>query len=145
MFKRILLPTDGSDPAQRAALAGISFAKDLGAEVVALTVIPKFHVFTYKTEMLEETKEEFAVDSEQRASLNLTFVAAAAGEAGVPCAVEKAVSDEPYQMIISTARDRHCDLIVMGSHGRRGIQGLLLGSETQKVLVHSSVPVLVYR
>ncbi len=63
----------------------------------------------------------------------------------MPCSTEKAVSDDPYQMIISTARDRHCDLIVMGSHGRRGVKGLLLGSETQKVLVHGSVPVLVYR
>lgn len=145
MFKRILLPTDGSEPAQRAVLAGIGFAKDLGAEVVGLTVIPNFHTFTLKADMLEETKEEFAVDSAQRAGENLAFIEGAAREAGVPCASEKAVSDQPYQMIISTARDRHCDLIVMGSHGQRGIKGLLLGSETHKVLVHSSVPVLVYR
>jgi nucleotide-binding universal stress UspA family protein len=145
MFKRILLPTDGSEPAQRAVLAGISFAKDLGAEVLGLTVIPRFHTFTYKTDMLEDTKEEFAIESEQRASQNLGFIEGAAREAGVPCSTEKAVSDEPHDVIISTAQARHCDLIVMGSHGRRGIKGLLLGSETQKVLVHSSVPVLVYR
>ena len=65
MFKRILVPTDGSEPSQRAVLAGIGFAKELGAEVVGLTVIPKFHTFTYKTDMLEETKEEFAVDSQR--------------------------------------------------------------------------------
>lgn len=145
MFKRILLPTDGSEPAQRAVLAGIAFAKDLGAEVIGLTVIPKFHTFTYKAEMIEETKEEYAVDSEQHALQNLGFIEGAAREAGVPCACEKTVSDHPDQIIVSTARDRHCDLIVMGSHGRRGIKGLLLGSETQKVLVHSNVPVLVYR
>jgi nucleotide-binding universal stress UspA family protein len=145
MFKRILLPTDGSDQSQRAVIAGISFAKDLGAEVVGLTVIPQFHTFTYKTDMLEATKEEFAVENQQKANEILDFVLGAAREAGVPCSTEKAVSDDPYQMIISTARDRHCDLIVMGSHGRRGVKGLLLGSETQKVLVHGSVPVLVYR
>lgn len=145
MFKRILLPTDGSEPSQRAIQAGINFAKDLGAEVVGLTVIPKFHTFTYKTDMLEETKEEYTVDSEQRAAAHLAFIADAAREAGVGCRTETAVSDDPWQMIISTARDRQCDLIVMGSHGRRGIKGVLLGSETQKVLVHSGLPVLVYR
>jgi nucleotide-binding universal stress UspA family protein len=145
MFKRILLPTDGSEPSQRAIQAGINFAKDLGAEVVGLTVIPKFHTFTYKTEMLEETKEEYTVDSQQRAAKHLEFITEAAREAGVGCRTEVAVSDDPWQMIISTARDRQCDLIVMGSHGRRGVQGVLLGSETQKVLVHSGLPVLVYR
>ena len=145
MFKRILLPTDGSEQSQRAILAGISFAKELGAEVVGLTVIPKFHTFTYKAEMLEESKEEYAADSQQRAARYLEFIQDAAREAGVDCRLEQAVSDDPYEMIASTARDRQCDLIVMGSHGRRGIKGVLLGSETQKVLVHSSVPVLVYR
>jgi nucleotide-binding universal stress UspA family protein len=145
MFKRILLPTDGSEQSQRAILAGVSFAKELGAEVIGLTVIPKFHTFTYKTEMLEESKEEFALDSQQRAAQYLEFIADAARQAGVPCKLEQAVSDDPYEVIIETARDRQCDLIAMGSHGRRGVKGLLLGSETQKVLVHSSVPVLVYR
>ncbi len=145
MFKRILLPTDGSEQSQRAILAGISFAKDLGAGVIGLAVVPKFHTFTYKTEMLEETKEEFAIDSQQRAAKHLEFVLEAAREAGVDCTTVQATSDDPYQEIISTARDRQCDLIVMGSHGRRGIKGVVLGSETQKVLVHSSLPVLVYR
>jgi nucleotide-binding universal stress UspA family protein len=145
MFKRILLPTDGSETSQRAIQAGISFAKDLGAEVVGLTVIPKYHTFTYKTEMLEDTKEEYTVDSQQLAARHLAFIADAAQEAGVGCRTEVAVSDDPWQMIISTARDRQCDLIAMGSHGRRGVKGVLLGSETQKVLVHSGLPVLVYR
>jgi nucleotide-binding universal stress UspA family protein len=63
----------------------------------------------------------------------------------VPCTGVRVVSDEPYEAIIATARERHCDLIVMASHGRKGIKGLLLGSETQKVLVHSAIPVLVHR
>lgn len=145
MFKRILLPTDGSEQSQRAILAGIGFARELGAEVVGLTVIPKFHTFTYKTEMLEETQEEFAVDSQERAKQYLSFILDAARGAGVPCTGEQVVSDDPWEMILSTARDRHCDLIVMGSHGRRGVKGVILGSETQKVLTHSSLPVLVYR
>jgi nucleotide-binding universal stress UspA family protein len=145
MFKRILLPTDGSEQSQRAILAGIAFAKDLGGEVVGLTVIPKFHTFTYKTDMLEETKQEYVVDSQKRAAQHLEFIADAARDAGVSCRTEQAVSDDPYEMIISTARDRQCDLIVMGSHGRKGVKGVLLGSETQKVLVHSGIPVLVYR
>jgi nucleotide-binding universal stress UspA family protein len=145
MFKRILVPTDGSEPSQRAVLAGIGFAKELGAEVVGLTVIPKFHTFTYKTDMLEDTKEEFAIDSHEHAKKVLSFVLDAAREAGVACTGEQVESDDPWQSIIATAQARQCDLIVMGSHGRRGVKGVLLGSETQKVLVHSSIPVLVYR
>lgn len=145
MFKRILVPTDGSEPSQRAVLAGIGFAKELGAEVVGLTVIPKFHTFTYKTDMLEDTKEEFIAESHDHATKVLSFVLDAAREAGVACTGEQVVSDDPWQTIIDTAKSRQCDLIVMGSHGRRGVKGVLLGSETQKVLVHSSIPVLVYR
>jgi nucleotide-binding universal stress UspA family protein len=144
MFKRILLPTDGSEQSQRAIMAGVAFAKELGAEVLGLTVIPRFHTFTYKAELLEETEVEYALDSQKRASEYLSFIVETAHAAGVSCSVEHAVSDDPYQIIVSTARDRQCDLIAMGSHGRRGIQALL-GSQTQKVLVHSSVPVLVYR
>ena len=145
MYQRILLPTDGSEQSQKAIHAGIAFAKALGAEVVGLTAIPRFHTLTYKTEMLEETAQEFAVESAQRAAQYLGFIVDAAREAGVACRTEQAVSDHPYELIISTARERQCDLIVMGSHGRKGVKGLLLGSETQKVLVHSSLPVLVYR
>jgi nucleotide-binding universal stress UspA family protein len=145
MFKRILLPTDGSETSRRAIVTAVNLAKELGAEVVGLAVVPEFHVFTYKAEMLEETKEEYAIDSHKRASEYLGFIAETARDAGVGCRVEYAVSDHPYEMIISTARDRQCDLIAMGSHGRSGIKGVLLGSVTQKVLVHTHVPVLVYR
>jgi len=145
MFKRILVPTDGSEQAERAALAGIALAREMDAEVIGLTVIPKFHTFTYKTDMLEDTQAQFAAQSEQSATRNLGVVVAAARTQGVPCTTETAVSDEPFQTIVATARDRDCDLIVMGSHGRGGAASVLLGSETQKVLVHTSVPVLVYR
>jgi nucleotide-binding universal stress UspA family protein len=145
MFKHILLPTDGSPASERAALAGVSFAKEVGAEIVALHVIPPFHTFTLDTEMLEDTEEEYARVSVERAEKYLGFVADAARAAGVPCSTEKVVADEPYEAILDTARHHHSDLIIMASHGRRGIKALLLGSETQKVLVHSGIPVLVFR
>jgi nucleotide-binding universal stress UspA family protein len=145
MFKRILLPTDGSQQSERAILAGVAFAKELGAEVVGLTVVPKFHTFTYKAEMVEDTSDEFAVDSAKRAVTYLEFIRGAAREAGVECTAEQVVSDDPWKVIVDTAVNRQCDLIAMGSHGRRGIAGVLLGSQTQKVLVHSKVPVLIFR
>jgi nucleotide-binding universal stress UspA family protein len=145
MFTQILLPTDGSDLSERAVLAGISFAKEVGAQVVGLTVLPEFHTVTYKAEMLEDTKEEFLASCERQAQQYLKVVSDAAGSAGVPCTVAKAVSDDPYEAILQAAKERKCDLIIMASHGRKGVKGVLLGSETQKVLVHSDIPVLVYR
>jgi nucleotide-binding universal stress UspA family protein len=145
MFQQILLPTDGSDLSERAVLAGISFAKEIGAQVVGLTVRPEFHAFTYKAEMLEDTEPEFEAATAKQAEKYLKFITDAAGSAGVPCTAIQTVSDDPYEAILQTAKERKCDLIIMASHGRRGLKGVLLGSETQKVLVHSDIPVLVYR
>jgi nucleotide-binding universal stress UspA family protein len=145
MFKKILLPTDGSDLSERAVLAGVSFAKEIGARVIGLTVTPEFHTFTYKTEMLEETEEEFNASTQRQAAKNLAVISDAAAAAGVPCDVIQITSDEPWAAILQTAKDNACDLIIMASHGRRGFKALILGSETQKVLVHTDIPVLVYR
>ena len=145
MFKHILLPTDGSDLSERAVLAGVSFAKEVGARVTGLTVTPEFHTFTYKTEMLEETEEEFNASTRLQATKNLAVVSDAAATAGVSCDVVQVTSDEPWATILQASKERACDLIIMASHGRRGLKGLILGSETQKVLVHSGIPVLVYR
>jgi nucleotide-binding universal stress UspA family protein len=145
MFKQILLPTDGSELSERAALAGISFAKEVGARIIGLTVTPEFHTFTYKTEMLEDTEEEFNVSTQRQAAKNLAVISDAAGLAGVACDVVQLISDEPWAAILQTAKTHACDLIIMASHGRRGVKALLLGSETQKVLVHTHIPVLVYR
>jgi nucleotide-binding universal stress UspA family protein len=145
MFKRILLPTDGSDLSERALHAGLDLASQTGAAVFGLTVTPRFHVLTYDSAMLEDTPAQFAEDSARQARQVLAGLSAAAQAAGVPCSTEHAVSDDPFEEIIASASRHGCDLIVMGSHGRRGIKGVLLGSETQKVLVHSSIPVLVYR
>jgi nucleotide-binding universal stress UspA family protein len=145
MYQRILLPTDGSDASERAIAAGVDFAKELGADVIGLTVTPQFHTFTYNSEMLEETPEVFAQNSDKHAQQLLAGIAKVARDAGVAFLGEHAVSDHPYEAIVATAAKHNCDLIVMASHGRRGLKGLLLGSETQKVLVHSSIPVLVHR
>lgn len=145
MFKHILLPTDGSELSERAALAGISFAKEVGAEVTGLTVRPEFHIFTYKTDMLEDTEHQFNASTERQAETYLAFIGNAARSAGVGCTLVQVASDNPYEAILQAAKERKCDLIIMASHGWRGVKGVLLGSETQKVLVHSDIPVLVYR
>ena len=145
MYKRILIPTDGSEASRRAIQAGVAFARDVGAEVVGLTATPPFHVLSTDVEQIEDTPERFAAACEARARRILADVDDAAREAGVACRTEHAVDDDPYAAIIAAARRLGCDLIVMASHGRRGIKGLLLGSETQKVLVHSTIPVLVHR
>jgi len=145
MYKRILLPTDGSDASRRAILSGIEFAKSIGADVVAMTATPEFHTFTADSEMLEQTPQQYAESSRARGQRLLEEVLAVARDAGVPCAGVQMVSDEPHEAIIHAAREHMCDLIVMASHGRKGVKALLLGSETQKVLVHSAIPVLVLR
>ncbi|MGZ5196244.1 MAG: universal stress protein, partial [Ramlibacter sp.] len=108
-------------------------------------VMPKFHVFTYRTEMLEDTADQYAVDSQTYAEKYLKAMERAAKEAGVPFDGVSVRSDHPYEAIIDVAKGHGCDLIMMASHGRKGVQAALLGSETQKVLVHCGIPVLVFR
>lgn len=145
MFKHLLVPTDGSEASETAILKGIEFAKSIGATVTGMHVIPTFHVFTYQTEMLEDTRELFERDSRAHAAQFLATIERAAQEAGVPCNTVSVTSDQPYEAIIETAKAQGCDLIAMASHGRKGVRGFLLGSETQKVLVHTKIPVLVFR
>ena len=138
MFKHILLPTDGSPPSEAAVLKGIELAHEHKASVTGLHVSPRFH------NMLEDTRKEYKRESEAQAARYLAFVSKAAAESGVACKTRREDSDDVSQTIVDVARERNCDLIVMGSHGRRGI-GALLGSETNRVLVHSRIPVLVWR
>jgi nucleotide-binding universal stress UspA family protein len=145
MFKRILLPTDGSELSARAVLAGVSFAQEAGAQVIGVTALPDFKTFTANADMIESTEDEYLAASEARARTYLAPIEAAARTAGVECSTVLVRSDDPHDAILRTARDRGCDLIIMASHGRHGLKGVLLGSETQKVLVHSAIPVLVYR
>lgn len=145
MFKHLLVPTDGSQLSESAALKSIQLARTLGARVTALHVSPRFHVLTYRAEMLEDTRNDYERDSKAHADRYLSFISKAAEEAGVACDTVRQISDDVYVSIIDLARERGCDAIAMASHGRRGIAGVLLGSETQRVLTHSTIPVVVWR
>ena len=145
MYKHLLLPTDGSEPSRSAAVRGIELASSVGARVTGLYAMPEFHVLTYRTEMLEDTKEQYAADCRTHAEQYLAVIRAAAQQAGVACETVSVTSDHPFEAIIETAERMGCDLIVMAAHGRRGLRGLLLASETNKVLTHTKLPVLVYR
>ena len=145
MFKHLLLPTDGSDASQRTVLEGVRLAKEFNAKITGISVVPEFHLLTFNTTMIEDTREVFTAESRSQANKYLTVLNKAADEAGVPCEIEVVLSDHPYDAIIHAAKNKGCDLIIMASHGRRGMQSILIGSETQKVLTHSKIPVLVYR
>lgn len=145
MFKHILLPTDGSSISEKASQKCITLAKEAGAQVTAIYVIPEFHVFAYAPEMVTDTPEQYRQYSEESARKILGGVERAAQEAGVACSMLFVANDHPYEAIVKAATDRGCDLICMASHGRKGVQGVLLGSETQKVLTHTDIPVLVLR
>jgi nucleotide-binding universal stress UspA family protein len=145
MFKTILLPTDGSVISNAMMRRCIEMAKETGAKVVGLHVIPDFHVFAYQPEMVVDTREQYKIDSEAHARNYLADIALAAQDAGVPCETLYVQDNEPYEAIVKVAKEKGCDLICMASHGRKGVKGLLLGSETQKVLTHSQIPVLVFR
>lgn len=145
MFKHVLLPTDGSPQSEAAVRQGIALAKEQQARVTGIHVVPEFHVFTYHPDMLEDTRAEYDRDSKAQATKILAAVEDAARAAGVPCETVCATNDEPYEAIIRTADEKGCDLIAMASHGRKGMKGLLVGSETQKVLTHSHQPVMVLR
>ena len=144
MFKHILLPTDGSALSESAVLKGIDLARPLGARVTGIHVSPQFHVLTYRTEMLEDTRAEYERDTQAHAERYLLFVAKAAKEGGVPCETLRALNDEVDEAIVDAAREQGCDLIVMASHGRRGLGKVLLGSQTQRVTTQSTIPVLVW-
>ena len=145
MFTHILLPTDGSELSKTAVQKGIQFAKSVKARVTGLSVVPERSYSIYEAEVPGKFKDEAAREWKTKAEGNLSVLSKAAKEAGVPCDVVLETSDQPYEAIIATADQKGCDLIMMASHGRRGVGALLIGSETQKVLTHSKIPVLVYR
>lgn len=145
MFKHILIPTDGSETAKRAIQQAVTFAKDCGAEVTGLNVMPEYSIYAYQAEMLVDVREGYDRECIAYAEKCLADIKDAAAKAGVQCDAYHVTSAFPYEAIIQAAQEKHCDLIAMASHGRKGVKGFLLGSETQKVLTHSQIPVLVYR
>jgi nucleotide-binding universal stress UspA family protein len=147
MFKHILIPTDGSDLSKKAIKKGIEFAKKIKARITTIHVVPEFKVIADESfvSLTPEAKRRFEEESLRRARKMLESIAQQAKARGVRCTAVAEANDLPYQQIIATAKSNKCDLILMASHGRRGIASVLLGSETAKVLTHSTIPVLVVR
>ncbi|SRR5581483_92989 len=147
MFKHILIPTDGSELSEKAVRAGVSMAKTLGAKITALHVYPTVFALYYGE--LAWTDDRLQMDLRETAQKEgnkfLEHVQSLADAARVPCERILLENENPWRGIIETAERKVCDLIVMAAHGRRGFSALVLGSETNKVLTHSTIPVLVYR
>jgi nucleotide-binding universal stress UspA family protein len=149
MYKHLLVPTDGSPLSLKAAKAAAGLAKKLDARITALHVtsrwIPPLGSEGAVASQMAELEEAYRRSSETAGGKALGQVARLATAAGVKCERVRVTGDQPWDAIIRAAAKHKCDLVVMASHGRRGIAGLLLGSETTKVLTHSKVPVLVCR
>jgi len=145
MFKHILLPTDGSPLSEAAVEKGIGFAKSIDARITGLCVVPKQYPSYYDAEIPGGFKDKAEAECKANAKIHLTALTKVAQNEGVACEVVMETSDQPYEAIVNVAEQKDCDLIMMASHGRSGVGALLIGSETQKVLTHSKIPVLVYR
>ena len=144
MFKRILVPTDGSDITAKATQTALALAKLHGAAVYAISVKEPFP-YSAISEMQPVPPQEFYDAQERIAASRVQAVLTAAAAAGVAAEGATVEALHPWEAILDTAKQKACDVIVMASHGRRGIAGMLLGSETTKVLTHSRIPVLVVR
>jgi nucleotide-binding universal stress UspA family protein len=147
MYRKILVPTDGSALSKKAVRSALELASTLGAEVVALNVVPRYPTSYFEGAISVSPTEVARVEklwAEQGQDL-ADEVGKAAAKAGVQAKAVTLRSDLVAEAILATARKHKCDLVVMGSHGRRGLKRLLLGSETQHVLTHGSLPVLVLR
>jgi nucleotide-binding universal stress UspA family protein len=145
MFKHILIPTDGSPLSEDAVEKGIDFAKSIHAKVTGIFVLPKDYPSCFDAEFPEGVKERVEAERKANAKVHLSAMKRVAQSQEVACEVVMETSNQPYEAIVNEAERKGCDLIMMASHGRSGVGALLLGSETQKVLTHSKIPVLVYR
>jgi nucleotide-binding universal stress UspA family protein len=150
LFKHLLVPTDGSQMADTAIERAVVFAKSSGAQITFFHVQESFYgrtdvaLFGEGFAINPDLGESFAKANRERAATILKAATSQAEAAGVPCSSSTAVHPVTYEAILAAARDNNCDLIFMASHGRRGLAGLLIGSETQRVLTHSKLPVLVF-
>ena len=147
MFKNILIPTDGSELSQKAALKGVALAKSLGAKVTAFFAAPPATPIVYRNHLPVGLAQpgEHAQIIEKMTTRYLDFVARAAKKAGVRYEGLHVTSDFPDEAILDIARKKKCDLIVMATNGQSGLRGMLIGSVTQKVLAKSKVPVMILR
>lgn len=148
MFKHILVPIDGSEISQATGSRACSFAREIGARLTFYYAIPAYLPSAIAGEALFDDAlafDAFRAAMDKQADTILRGAKQAANDAGVACETLSSECDSPYEGIIAAAEKQACDLIFMASHGRRGASALLLGSETQKVLTHCKIPVLVYR
>ena len=144
MFRHILVPTDGSPSSEAAGRQAVALAKALSARVTGLSVKPRFHPFTLRPEAIEDTKDD-AWDVDLHARTHVAALEGIAREAGVPFEGVVVESEMPWKGIVEVAKEKGCDAIAMASHGRSALGGLLLGSQTQRVLAHCTLPVVVFR
>ena len=147
MYKHILIPTDGSDISNTAARRGVQLAKVLGSEVTGFFAAPPPTPLVYEgiVPVAYTTQERHAELIDKTAAKYLKVIEKACEKAGVPFKGVHVTNEFAADAIVAAAKKYKCDLIHMASHGRRGISAMLLGSETQKVLTHSKIPVLVCR
>lgn len=148
MFKHLLIPTDGSATAQKAVDAAIEFARQSNARITLFTAVPEYQP-PGQAALLAHQKvpsmADYEMEGRAQAAALLARAAAPARAAGVACDTDCAFSDRPWQAIIDAAKRNACDVIFIGSHGRKGLAALWYGSETEEVLTHSDIPTLVYR
>jgi len=147
MYKHILVPVDGSDLSSHASASAVKFARSVDARITFLHVQPDYPrpIVGEGALIAPENREEFLRSTQEVADTILRNAAHQAEGAGVAATTRTEVSDITWEVITRTAVAEQCDLIFMASHGRRGLAGLLIGSETHKVLTHTTIPVLVYR
>jgi nucleotide-binding universal stress UspA family protein len=147
MYRKILVATDGSTLSKKAVRSAIDLASAVGAELIALYVVPRYPVSYFEGGVTVSTQDIARVEQQwaDKGQAVVDAVREAAEAEGVKAKATLSRSDLVAESILSSAKKHKCDLVVMASHGRKGLKRMLLGSETQHVLTHSTVPVLVLR
>ncbi len=147
MYQKILITTDGSPVSRHTACAGVDFARQMGAQVLVLYVAPSYQypVYVEIVPPAYPSEEDYVAQMQRVGGEHTDEVLQAARKAGLDAKAVTAFADSPGLKIVDVAEDQGCDLIFIGSHGRSGWGQLLLGSVTNKVLSHTSKPVLVHR
>jgi nucleotide-binding universal stress UspA family protein len=147
MYKNLLVATDGSKLSDKAVAHAIGLAQALGSKLTAFYAAPDYPLPAYADGVVYEpvSRKEYAKLAASDADKILEGVTKKASAAGVECQTSYTIAAAPWEAILAAAKKQKCDVIVMASHGRRGVTALLLGSETQKVLTHGKLPVIVVR
>lgn len=145
MFKTILVPTDGSPLSDKAVQAAVEFAKAHDGRIIGISVAEPYPFSPLSEAAFLDERDQYEVKAREIAQQHVEKIAAAARTLGVPCETMVSQSFSPHEEIVEAAKKWDCDVIFMASHGRKGLSRLFIGSETQKVLAHSTIPVMVFR